>query len=47
MGIDLAFGFVAGCIFTGWVAHKKPTWFNKAVTFVNAVDDKVNSTVNK
>lgn len=38
--------FVAGCVATGWVAHKRPTWFNSAVAFVNAVDDKVKTTVN-
>lgn len=45
MGIDLIVGFVVGGAVVGWIAHKKPTWFNSAVTFVNAVDDKVNSTV--
>lgn len=39
--------FVAGCVVTGVVAHRKPDLFNKAVTVVNAVDDKVNSVAKK
>lgn len=37
--------FIAGGVVVGWVAHKRPGWFAKTVSLVNAVDKKVNDTV--
>jgi hypothetical protein len=37
-----ALGFVAGAVVVGLLAHRKPEWFAKVVSAVNAVDDKIN-----
>lgn len=47
--------WILGTIMTvmvlGYVAHKYPTWFNKAVddgaAVVNKIDDKIKDTINK
>lgn len=44
-------GAIVAVAVLGYVAHKYPTWFGKAVdtgaTVVNSVDDKIKDTLNQ
>lgn len=46
-GLDFALGAIVGAIIVGLIAHRKPEWFATIVKAANAVDDKVNSAIEK
>lgn len=43
--LSFAAGLGVGALITGFIAHRKPEWFNKAVAAVNRIDDKVNEQI--